>query len=65
MLRDLLANAADTIRLSSVLDAPTQDLIAAVRDQGLDGIIAKRSGSRYESGEATGAWVTYRVLAAS
>jgi bifunctional non-homologous end joining protein LigD len=41
--------------------AEPEDLIAAVKSQGLEGIIAKRIGSRYESGERSGAWVKFRV----
>src|SRR5581483_9647134 len=32
-------------------------LLAATREQGLEGILAKRLDSRYESGRRTGAWL--------
>jgi ATP-dependent DNA ligase len=35
--------------------------IEAVRAQGLEGIVANRNDSRYESGERTGHWVKYLV----
>lgn len=34
--------------------------IRAVREQGLDGIVAKRRDSRYESGKRSGAWLKYK-----
>ena len=34
------------------LDATSKDLVAAVKAQGLEGIIAKRIDSRYESGRS-------------
>jgi bifunctional non-homologous end joining protein LigD len=52
---------ASHLRLSAVLEAAPKDLIAAVKAQGLEGIIAKRADSRYESGERSGAWVKFRV----
>ncbi len=60
-LDDVLQNASGPVRLSAVLDAAANDLKTAVKSQGLEGIIAKRVDSRYESGERSGAWVKFRV----
>lgn len=57
----MLAGAREPLRISAVLEAAAQHLIAAVKSQGLEGIIAKRSGSRYESEERSGVWVKFRV----
>jgi bifunctional non-homologous end joining protein LigD len=43
-----------------VLGAVT-DLLAAVREQGLEGIIAKQRDSHYQPGKRSGAWIKYRV----
>jgi ATP-dependent DNA ligase len=32
-----------------------------VKEQGLEGLVAKQRGSRYESGEQSGAWQKMRV----
>ena len=61
LLDEVLQNAQDPIRLSPVLDADPKHLVTAVKAQGLEGIIAKRSDSRYESGDRSGAWVKFRV----
>jgi bifunctional non-homologous end joining protein LigD len=49
------------VLLSATLEAPPADLLAAAREQGLEGIIAKRVTSVYEAGRRSGAWVKVRV----
>ena len=36
-------------------------MLRAVREQGLEGVVAKRKDSLYEPGKRTGAWIKYRV----
>jgi bifunctional non-homologous end joining protein LigD len=45
------------------LEAAPQELLAAVRAQGLEGIIGKRKDSVYEPGKRSGTWIKYRVNA--
>jgi bifunctional non-homologous end joining protein LigD len=59
--RGVLPCLAEPVRHSPVLDAPLADLIAAVRAQGLEGLVAKRLDSRYEPGQRSGAWQKMRV----
>jgi len=64
--RSLLEGSAlkgmrDPVRLSTVFDASPTQLIAAARKSGLEGVIAKRAGSRYETGERSGSWVKYKT----
>jgi bifunctional non-homologous end joining protein LigD len=47
--------------LSEVFKGDPADLIAAAKDLGFEGIVAKRKDSVYESGKRTGAWVKYKV----
>lgn len=51
---------ADPIRLSDSLDAPLSRLVPQMRKLGLEGIVAKRRGSRYESGRRSPAWLKHR-----
>jgi ATP-dependent DNA ligase len=51
----------DPVRLSAVFTSSPNALIAATRKAGLEGVIAKRAESRYESGERSGAWVKYKT----
>jgi bifunctional non-homologous end joining protein LigD len=58
---EVLSEAQDPVRLSANFDAPPRDLIAAATKQGLEGIVAKRVDSVYESGERSGAWLKYKT----
>jgi len=60
-LRKLTRELDDPIRLSETFDASARDMIAVVRDQGLEGVVAKRRDSFYEPGRRSGAWVKLRV----
>lgn len=59
--RYVLKGMRDPIRLSSVFNTSPTRLVAAAKKSGLEGVIAKRSDSRYESGERSGAWVKYKT----
>jgi DNA ligase D-like protein (predicted ligase) len=62
MLRTkVLAKLQDPIRYSPVLEGRLADLIRSVREQKLEGLIAKRRDSAYESGDRSGAWLKMRV----
>ena len=43
------------------LQAPSGEIIQAIRQLGLEGVIGKRIDSIYESGERSGAWIKYRT----
>ena len=51
----VLSRLVEPIRESPVLEASLSDLILSVREQGLEGIVAKRVDSRYEPGQRSGA----------
>lgn len=57
----LMSHLAEPIRFSETLQASPADLIRAIREQGLEGIVAKRLDSSYESGRRSGAWMKMRV----
>jgi len=61
--KHVLPKLADPIRYSPILDASLNDLIASVKAQGLEGLVAKRRDSRYEPGLRSGAWMKMRVNA--
>ena len=52
---------AEPIRFSETMQASAAELLRAVREQGLEGVIAKRLDSSYQSGKRSGAWVKMRV----
>lgn len=51
----------DPIRYSPILEGSLADLIQSVKAQGLEGLVAKRGDSRYESGLRSGAWQKMRI----
>jgi len=56
-----LKRMRDPVRLSAVFEASPNALIAAAKKAGLEGVVGKRTDSRYESGERSGAWVKYKT----
>jgi ATP-dependent DNA ligase len=52
-LRKLTRQLGDTIRFSETFDASAADMIAVVREQGLEGVLAKLRDSPYEPGKRT------------
>jgi bifunctional non-homologous end joining protein LigD len=56
-----MSRLAEPIRFSETIPASAAELIRAVREQGLEGVIAKRRGSTYQPGRRSGAWVKMRV----
>jgi bifunctional non-homologous end joining protein LigD len=57
----VLPKVSEPVRYLGELDAGLPDLIASVREQRLEGLVAKRRDSRYESGLRTGAWQKMRI----
>jgi ATP-dependent DNA ligase len=60
-LASSLALPKDPVRLSPLLQAPSGDVLEAVRKLGLEGVVGKRLGSAYEPGEQSGAWIKLRT----
>lgn len=52
----------DSIRYSETLEASPAELIEAVREQGFEGIVAKRRDSAYKPGQRSAVWQKMRVL---
>ena len=62
ILAALLKKPKAPLQLSPWYDVAPSELMAAARKQGLEGIIAKRPGSVYESDRRSGAWTKCKVL---
>jgi bifunctional non-homologous end joining protein LigD len=60
-LQVLLGKKSGAVRFSPVFQMQPEKLLDEVRRQGLEGIIAKAAGSRYEPGRRSGAWVKVKV----
>ncbi len=49
------------MEFSAELPGAAEDVIQAVADVGLEGVVAKRRDSRYEPGKRSGAWQKFKV----
>jgi bifunctional non-homologous end joining protein LigD len=58
--REIVNGSPEIIRYSETFAAPAAALIQVVRENGLEGIVAKRAGSTYRSGRS-GDWVKWRA----
>jgi ATP-dependent DNA ligase len=61
LIEKVIPLLAETIRLSPALEAELPDLIASVKEQKLEGLIAKRKESVYKSGERSDLWLKMRI----
>jgi hypothetical protein len=57
----ILTKLAEPVRYSPELKAGLSDLIDSVKQQGFEGLVAKRLDSKYEPGLRSGAWTKMRV----
>lgn len=57
----VLPKLSEPVRSSPQLHADLEQLIASVKAQGLEGLVAKRLDSKYEPGLRSGAWQKMRV----
>jgi bifunctional non-homologous end joining protein LigD len=60
-LEELLKKVPGVIRYSISFTKDIQVLLGRARELGLEGLIGKRSGSRYEAGKRSGAWVKIKL----
>src|SRR6266404_4184443 len=61
VLKSVVVLSDKRIRISDYVEAAPKDLLSAVCEQGLEGIIGKRKDSLYQPGKRSGAWIKYRV----
>jgi bifunctional non-homologous end joining protein LigD len=59
--RRVLPALAEPVRYTGELTAPLPTLVHSVKAQRLEGLVAKRRDSRYESGLRSGAWLKMRI----
>lgn len=61
LLTTFLKSRSPHIRISEQFEVSASDIVAAVRQQQLEGVVAKRKDSLYEAGKRSGSWIKYRV----
>jgi len=60
MAEAAIAKLPRVIRFSASIQANSAPLVRAMQARGLEGLIAKRKESKYESGRRSGAWVKFK-----
>jgi ATP-dependent DNA ligase len=61
MLRSLIRFDDARVKISEFVEASAEQMLAAVTEQRLEGIVGKRKDSVYEPGKRSGAWIKHRV----
>ena len=61
LLTDAIRKVGYPVIQSIAFDVKPGDLVKAAKALELEGVIAKRKGSLYESGRRSGAWVKYKI----
>ena len=61
IIRTVLEFHSPRLHISDYFETSAADMLRAVREQHLEGVVAKRKDSVYEPGKRTGAWIKYRV----
>ena len=59
--RKVLPKVSEPVAYASSLDAELPVLVQSVKEQGFEGLVAKRRNSVYEPGLRTGAWMKMRI----
>ncbi|HZR18702.1 MAG TPA: non-homologous end-joining DNA ligase [Verrucomicrobiae bacterium] len=57
LLQEVLGTPSLDLRFSAQLAGTVEHIVAAVREHGLEGVVAKRADSLYEAGKRSGAWL--------
>jgi DNA ligase D-like protein (predicted ligase) len=61
LLKSVVTIRDGRIRIADYIEAGAGEVLAAVREQRLEGIVGKRRDSAYEPGKRSGAWIKHRV----
>ena len=60
LLEQALRKAPAELRFAGFLPGEPDDIAAAIRDQNLEGVVAKLANSRYEPDQRSGSWVKWK-----
>jgi bifunctional non-homologous end joining protein LigD len=62
VLAKVCESVSDPIRYSGEISGNAKSLLAEVRRRGLEGLIGKQRGSKYEPGRRSGAWIKLKTV---
>jgi DNA ligase D-like protein (predicted ligase) len=61
LMKSVLKLRSPRIRIAEQFEVAASDMLAAVRQQQLEGVVGKRKDSLYEAGKRSGAWIKCRA----
>ena len=61
ILNSVLKFGSPRIRIAEYFETSAENILSAAREQGLEGVVAKRKDSTYQAGQRTESWVKYRL----
>jgi bifunctional non-homologous end joining protein LigD len=61
-LREIIPGDGGRLRYSESLPGPSQSILKLAQKLGLEGIMAKRQDSKYETGQRSGAWLKIKAV---
>jgi ATP-dependent DNA ligase len=61
LLRSLIKFGDSRVKIAEYVEASADQMLPAVSEQRLEGIVGKRKDSVYEPGKRSGAWIKHRV----
>jgi ATP-dependent DNA ligase len=61
ILKAKLKFKSSRVRVAEYFETSVDVILQSAREQGLEGVVAKRKDSRYEAGKRSGAWAKYRL----
>jgi DNA ligase D-like protein (predicted ligase) len=61
IMNSVLKFNSPRIRIAQYFETSAKEMVRATRQQGLEGVVAKKKDSRYEAGKRSGSWAKYRL----
>jgi ATP-dependent DNA ligase len=61
ILKSKVTFRSPRVRIADYFETSAETMLTSAREQGLEGVVAKRKNSLYEAGKRTGAWAKFRL----
>jgi DNA ligase D-like protein (predicted ligase) len=61
ILKSVIKFQSPRMRISEYFETSAEPMLQSAREEGLEGVVAKRKSSRYEPGKRSGAWSKFRL----
>jgi len=61
ILKSKIQFQSPRVRIAEYFEASADAMLQSAREQGMEGVVAKRRSSKYEPGKRSGAWAKFRL----